>query len=762
MDSGIEFSRKINDHDVDLTIFTKTNLPKPNEIGAATPDYVDQQIALITETGIPKLSKTPLPLLVAEEEGQTEFSIEMETFDKVTDSVDVYKGHLHLHEGADFTVNEKTITLVEGVPVGTTIAITVMKNVPLGEDGSVSGTVISPKTLPVKALEDGALEKLGGASKTYVEQLVATITETGIPKLNVNAFELVAEADGQRLFNINMDTFDAVTDTVLVLDGRGLLLPNSDYTVSGRTITVSEGWNAGDVGGYIVLKNVPMGSDGSVSGAVITPKTLPLDRLAEMPSANDIGARPNANLLHNWYFGNPVNRNGLSEYTAKNVTIDRWTLTGVVARIELLESAVKLEKTGDGGYSLFHQTLEDIPAGTVLTASIVADGELYSVTSMSGWTYPTTGNATSLGVIYPQSKSGGGYSLAILADVTGEILFRLYFGGSTPANEAKVTITACKLELGDTQTLAHKENGVWVLNEIPDYAEQMAICSQYDVSSGAYLGTGLRPAYSRLSLSSVLENPSESTDIRALMHKVDSGLYLQTTTSAKVSNIVFPTSGDVLIDWEKYHSQQNSLIYGRLVIRSLINKGLKFECSIYNNTSYTEWEQPIIADGSVPISAQDVFLNNGFGRLFSVSGICSGLQQLDEPFNRDLNRSINVFNHINQPDVARALQFYDTLQANTQIYNIFGEHNKPSGSYTGNGSATKRVIETGGIGNVIMITGNNHSFLVMPWGAIGINNSNQIITLGGHICNFNIGKLEMSTSNNAINQNGYNFLYQVL
>lgn len=289
MDSGIEYSRKINDHDVDLTIFTKTNLPKPNEIGAATPDYVDQQIALITETGIPKLSRTPLPLLVAEE-GQTEFNIEMETFDKVTDSVDVYKGHLHLQEGADFTVNEKTITLVEGVPEGTTIAITVLKNVPLGEDGSVSGTVISPKTLPVKALEDGALEKLGGASKTYVEQLVATITETGIPKLNVNAFELVAEADGQRLFNINMDTFDAVTDTVLVLDGRGLLLPNSDYTVSGRTITVSEGWNAGDIGGYIVLKNVPMGSDGSVSGAVITPNTLPLDRLAEMPTASDVGA----------------------------------------------------------------------------------------------------------------------------------------------------------------------------------------------------------------------------------------------------------------------------------------------------------------------------------------------------------------------------------------------------------------------------------------------------------------------------------------
>jgi hypothetical protein len=34
-----------------------------------------------------------------------------------------------------------------------------------------------------------------------------------------------------------------------------------------------------------------------------------------------------------------------------------------------------------------------------------------------------------------------------------------------------VTVLAVKLELGDTQTLAHKEGDTWVLNEIPDYGE---------------------------------------------------------------------------------------------------------------------------------------------------------------------------------------------------------------------------------------------------------------------------------------------------
>ena len=41
------------------------------------------------------------------------------------------------------------------------------------------------------------------------------------------------------------------------------------------------------------------------------------------------------------------------------------------------------------------------------------------------------------------------------------------------------TWLAAKLELGSQQTLAHQENGVWVLNEIPDYGEQLRRCQRY-------------------------------------------------------------------------------------------------------------------------------------------------------------------------------------------------------------------------------------------------------------------------------------------
>lgn len=40
-------------------------------------------------------------------------------------------------------------------------------------------------------------------------------------------------------------------------------------------------------------------------------------------------------------------------------------------------------------------------------------------------------------------------------------------------------LVAVKLEIGSQQTLAHQEDGVWVLNEIPDYGEELTKCMRY-------------------------------------------------------------------------------------------------------------------------------------------------------------------------------------------------------------------------------------------------------------------------------------------
>ena len=57
------------------------------------------------------------------------------------------------------------------------------------------------------------------------------------------------------------------------------------------------------------------------------------------------------------------------------------------------------------------------------------------------------------------------------------------------STEKYVDILAAKLELGEGQTLAHQDaDGNWVLNEIPDYAEELAKCQRYyqKITGGVY------------------------------------------------------------------------------------------------------------------------------------------------------------------------------------------------------------------------------------------------------------------------------------
>jgi hypothetical protein len=80
------------------------------------------------------------------------------------------------------------------------------------------------------------------------------------------------------------------------------------------------------------------------------------------------------------------------------------------------------------------------------------DGTLFHKT----FTCPTAGNrqintvVTGLNFIFDHSASG-------------ELS---YWFRKTGTNPISVDIVACKLEIGEGQTLCHKENGVWVLNEV--------------------------------------------------------------------------------------------------------------------------------------------------------------------------------------------------------------------------------------------------------------------------------------------------------
>lgn len=61
----------------------------------------------------------------------------------------------------------------------------------------------------------------------------------------------------------------------------------------------------------------------------------------------------------------------------------------------------------------------------------------------------------------------------------------------------------------------------------------------------------------------------------------------------------------------------------------------------------------------------------------------------------DNNRSSLYLQPETVTDFGRVLRLQKMVDGTATYYNIFGEHNKPYGSYTGNGSSTERVIDLG-------------------------------------------------------------------
>lgn len=137
----------------------------------------------------------------------------------------------------------------------------------------------------------------------------------------------------------------------------------------------------------------------------------------------------NPNLLDNWYFGNPVNQRGASgTISTAGYFFDRW---------KLVSGSVTINSGGIVLNGTIAQVLEHAAAQTVTATVLTPDG----VTDVT----PVYDDETKTFTVTTQGK----------------------------------TIRAVKLELGTQQTLAHQENGVWVLNEIPDYGEQLRRCQRY-------------------------------------------------------------------------------------------------------------------------------------------------------------------------------------------------------------------------------------------------------------------------------------------
>lgn len=199
----------------------------------------------------------------------------------------------------------------------------------------------------------------------------------------------------------------------------------------------------------------------------------------------------NPNLLDNGYFVNPVNQRGQTEYTGTGYTIDRWR--NLRGNLVVSTTAVELVPVTTGT-TYWHQFIENPSkyAGQTVTFSVLMDAPASSVSIRRG-------NASLSTASIAVSETSGNKKLLTGSFVmdAGITNVGIYVPAADSTN--KTIIYAAKLELGTEQTLAHQEDGVWVLNEIPNYAEELAKCQRYqrvvsDIVKGSnsygVLGTG--------------------------------------------------------------------------------------------------------------------------------------------------------------------------------------------------------------------------------------------------------------------------------
>ena len=176
----------------------------------------------------------------------------------------------------------------------------------------------------------------------------------------------------------------------------------------------------------------------------------------------------NRNLLDNWYFANSVNQRGQTEYSVQGHNIDRWIFIGGL-KITITKNGIKISNASKTDYGFFIQRLESkrFESEKIITLSVLANSNLYSVSDTLLFASDDSNPVGCCSTVTPFGKLRM-YSFKNSTEFTIDI---------APGQE--VLLQAAKLELGSFQTLAHKEGSKWVLNEIPDYATELAKCQRY-------------------------------------------------------------------------------------------------------------------------------------------------------------------------------------------------------------------------------------------------------------------------------------------
>lgn len=213
--------------------------------------------------------------------------------------------------------------------------------------------------------------------------------------------------------------------------------------------------------------------------------------------SNQLGTFTRPNLLDNWYFGNPINQRGQTEYTGNGYTVDRWffdTDSGSSALTLTTEGLKFIATASATGIASLKQdidpTMLSVFAGKTVTLSILGKTDI----SQQVLFYVNSKVA-----VVKSSPAVNGVCMTTLTYTFPAVLENaaIFVYGRSYSGAGEGTILAAKLELGPTQTLAHREGDRWLLNEVPDYGEQLRRCQRYfrRIAPAQYAGFARGCAY---------------------------------------------------------------------------------------------------------------------------------------------------------------------------------------------------------------------------------------------------------------------------
>lgn len=139
-----------------------------------------------------------------------------------------------------------------------------------------------------------------------------------------------------------------------------------------------------------------------------------------------------------------------------------------------------------------------------------------------------------------------------------------------------------------------------------------------------------------------------------------------------------------------------------------------------------------------------------------------GLHIVD--YGKDLTyKNYSILKLSETSSIENAITFNKIVNGVANAYPLYGKHNRPFGTYTGDGSINLRQIEVGGNGNAVIIFSNTVKFaIVTSFGAFYVTSngvtqsqSTSQIVYGG--TSFNMGG-----SNHIFNESGVEYKYIVI